>query len=390
MKSLISTPKMIGNMQKSPQENLIKYYGLPFSLWLTTVYGCPQWGFIFVAIISLLSPTSTPKESNFYRKELFWLAAITVACSLNFTIGLYFGSPQSINRSPYFIGLIVTFLIASKLEKKQLIAISWLTAIECLILFIEFILKINTVFTYHPEYKSGIDYSYIYWGRPFGLSDGSNSFAIKLVIALGIVNYLMETQWKKHLLQGIIISALIINFSRSAFIAIIFHYIFLYNFHHNNKNLYRKLSAAIIAIISTIIITNPFNIASKIAFHLNHGKKTIDYSYRDEIWKSCINFITNNPILGNNSSRFYIWNADYKQWEHAHNSFLHLITSNGILITGLISFWILKHVSKHNFGLLLPLIIFSMGQYGIFWSISIQDVLFINLLIFSKNYRTQK
>ena len=65
---------------------------------------------------------------------------------------------------------------------------------------------------------------------------------------------------------------------------------------------------------------------------------------------------------------------------HAHNSFLQVIANNGILLGGFLIVLTLAKLNKKNIVYIVPLLVYSLTQYGIFWGTSLTDVVFFALL----------
>jgi O-antigen ligase len=70
---------------------------------------------------------------------------------------------------------------------------------------------------------------------------------------------------------------------------------------------------------------------------------------------------------------------------HAHNSFLQLLASNGIIISFLFLGILFFIWTKKNLLLLIPILLYSCFQYGIFWGFSLLDVFFFSILITNTN-----
>ena len=105
-------------------------------------------------------------------------------------------------------------------------------------------------------------------------------------------------------------------------------------------------------------------------------------SYRDIIYKKNILFIKKHYLFGNNSHKHKVYLKAYNTYEHAHNSFLEFASNNGIIISILWFLFILRNINRNNFIYLLAILILSMTQYGIFWGISLLDIIFIYYLCF--------
>jgi hypothetical protein len=117
--------------------------------------------------------------------------------------------------------------------------------------------------------------------------------------------------------------------------------------------------------------------------------ESIQSSGRKLIWLNYIQFIEKNPLTGNGSEKLYFTaiNQENQKVEliHAHNSFLELIGTNGILLGVMYLFMIILWWRGKNFPILATIVIYSLMQYGIFWGMSFLDVIFVFLVISDVN-----
>jgi hypothetical protein len=115
----------------------------------------------------------------------------------------------------------------------------------------------------------------------------------------------------------------------------------------------------------------------------------INTSGRSVIWLNYFCFIDQHLLFGNGSDKLMLKtvNQDEKKIDliHAHNSFIELFATNGLLL----SIYFLAMLSflwkKHNFILLVTILLYSFFQYGIFWGFSFLDVIFMGFLLSNKN-----
>ncbi|MEY3236946.1 MAG: hypothetical protein RI883_1047 [Bacteroidota bacterium] len=115
----------------------------------------------------------------------------------------------------------------------------------------------------------------------------------------------------------------------------------------------------------------------------------INTSGRSVIWLNYFCFIDQHLLFGNGSDKLMLKtvNQDEKKIDliHAHNSFIELFATNGLLL----SIYFLAMLSflwkKHNFILLVTILLYSFFQYGIFWGFSFLDVIFMGFLMSNRN-----
>ena len=283
---------------------------------------------------------------------------------------------------PYIILLIPTYYISINLNKRDLLILINLILLESFVVILEFHFGVSTFFTRLAGYQTFDENALMYFTRPLGLSENSSDVASKLLIAILLIEFLQLKSFQYKVYRVIIIFALILTFTRSALVALVFFYVFFYFEFIVSKS--KKYKILIIKIASVFII---LSILSYIAilfgdlilmqFTRNNGN--IELAGRDLIWHHFFNFIEDNLILGNGSYKLFI---PYYQGRmaHAHNSFIELLATNGIIIFTLYMFLIFKNIKINNIKFVFSLFVFSMAQYIIFWGISLEDIVLFYLL----------
>jgi hypothetical protein len=111
----------------------------------------------------------------------------------------------------------------------------------------------------------------------------------------------------------------------------------------------------------------------------------VNTSGRSVIWLNYLNFIDENLLFGNGSDKLMLKTIDQENKSiiliHAHNSFLELFASNGLILSLFFLLILFLNWTKKNFIFILPILFYSIFQYGIFWGISFLDVIFISILL---------
>jgi O-antigen ligase len=349
----------------------------PLLLFVGSLYSMPQTVFVAAAVLAFLLRRQAFLSSVHFRI----LAVIVILSILNFIYGAAQLPDVGGGRNPYFMAYLFSFLMATQMNRRDLQIVTYLLTFEAATVGLEAILGVNTIFSSNPEYRSGLSFEMLYFARPFGLSDGVNTLGGKLVIGIVFADYLLEHGVMRNVLRAIFAGALILNFSRTALLAVLVHYLIFFFVHYRSR--YKWLwPIVLVSIVVVLGVTTGVLSLEQIANQFNRGKEDgVDLSFRDIIWQNCLDFIMAHPWFGNGSSRYYVFISDYGKWEHAHNSFLHLFSANGILIGSLTCLWLASNVNRVNIKFVTPILIFSAGQYGIFWGISFLDVLFLFLIL---------
>ena len=108
--------------------------------------------------------------------------------------------------------------------------------------------------------------------------------------------------------------------------------------------------------------------------------KKIEMSGRSEIWSNYILYIKKNIFFGNGSNNIKI--GKY----HAHNSYLHLLAMNGLLISLLYLVFFILNFRKQNLLIIIGILLLGMGQYAFFWPLSFVDLILFSFLL-TKNFK---
>jgi O-antigen ligase len=355
---------------------LVREWLPPFLLFVGSLYTMPQSVFVAAAVLAF-ALRRQPFMTSIHFEVLCVLMMLSI---VNFIYGMVALHDIAGERKPYFIAMLFSFLLAMQMTRRDLQIVTYLLAFEASTIILEAMLGVNTVFPSNPEYRSGLSFEVLYFARPFGLSDGINTMGGKLAIGVVLADYVLKRGLLRNALRLLFAVTLILNFSRTAMLAAVVHYLTYFFFHFKSR--YKLLWLAILAcaLVAMATMTEMLSLA-QIADQLNRGKEDgVDLSFRDVIWKDCLDFIQSHPWFGNGSSRYYVFISDYASWEHAHNSFLHLFSANGILLGSLMCIWLASCLNWTKLKFILPFLVFSSGQYGIFWGISFLDVLFLFVL----------
>jgi len=290
---------------------------------------------------------------------------------------------------------------------------------------------------------------FLYDHRVNGLSLSSSIFSLKLLVAIIAIEFANIKQGLKIILKGLLMMGVLISFNRALIVSILLFWIilFMYNLITCKKyNLRNSLFMAKNFLLFTGIFLlfsdhniltemkkkNPekqqlelkfksieekltFNdfkeseytmffpkikegnildtnlLANKIFYNSAKGFNT---SGRTLIWMNYIAYIDQHKWFGFGSDKLLFKSIDQDNKKikliHAHNSFLQLIATNGLFISLLFLCIIWMIWTKKNFLFLIPILVFSTFQYGIFWGFSLLDLFFFSILMYNSNLLDEK
>ncbi|WP_151717007.1 hypothetical protein [Acinetobacter sp. TUM15071] len=336
--------------------------------------------FFPIAILVLLVPFIFIRETIihksdifFYKKEVYaYIAMFFVAIVVTY-LNIFYGAIISnvqensiLGNIPYIILLPVAFIIGKFLNLKDLRLIQYLILIEIIVGCFEYYHGVPTFFMNKTPISELADTDILYQKRVFGFSANSSNLAAK-VVYLAIIT-MMQIKLNKKINKELILFlifillGLIVTFNRTAIISIIISAFILFG-----------MSLRGLFFISIPIFGGVIYKWESIYEQLTRGKGTVDLSGRDQIFSYFYNFWSENLLFGNFGTKLW-WNTSGSIW-HAHNSYLEFLASNGLLIT---LFFFIAFLILFGRGLLivLPILFFSLSQYGFLWGLSFYDIIF--------------
>jgi len=270
--------------------------------------------------------------------------------------------------------MILMYWVAISLNSNSIKMIIYLTLFELLFVIIEYHYNINSFF---PSLSKAFEESvFFYDKRPYGLSENTSVVALKLFLCILILlRFNVFSKKVNNSILFFLLIGIIITFNRSVIISLVFFFS-LYAFKSYKSFRYSKLIFLfLLFVVFLFFITN----LSNITFQLTSGREGIDIlSGRGYIWAEFLKFINNNIFFGNNSQKYFV---DYNgQIAHAHSSFLQILATHGIIISSLFMILIFRNINKSNYTYVIPILVYSLTQYGIFWGFSIQDIVLYSFL----------
>lgn len=263
---------------------------------------------------------------------------------------------------PYLSLLIASYLIGNSLNVRVIRYIILLTIFESLVTCWQFSTG-RTGFWYNSYQLNTAHADLLYFTRPNGLSGNSSIVAQKVLIStwalLRGLSFGKVTNFSFIVILGI---AGVVLFNRTVILTILFGLIISKEILSPRLKLYG------------FMLSLPFAVkyGGDIFRQLFRGSDTVQLESfsRFRIYRDGWNFILENPVLGNNSVKYFYLEGG-RQF-HLHNSYLEVLASNGIVIGGL-CFMLLFLVRKNPF--VLPVVIYSVFQFGAFWGLSFFDVI---------------
>lgn len=381
-----------------------------------------------------------------YSKDFLWFWILVLILVLSLLNKIFFGHEILCLKDYYSSFYLLPFLIIIGqlvFHQKLFKTIIFLTALECVIAIIEYSIGFRSLIMTFEGNNIISDYSLLYNSRVFGLSVNSSVLAYKVFISLILIDFIQLKRQFNWVFRLILTVGLIFSFSRIIYLLLILYWFItmISYFRIGFKNAIRESSFLFmfLILIANIIFFNtiknqltrgahdaetsfsnttettvgiPQKCSDIHALPLKEGTinpsdqglgdklllsaENIQSSGRKKIWLNYINYIEQNFLLGNGSDKlmFRQWLVDYNRFKlvHAHNSFLQLLATNGIIITILYLVLYFSLMKSFNLIPVLIIILYSCLNYGIFWGFSLMDFMLIIFITHSltRNYDYQR
>lgn len=304
-----------------------------------------------------------------YSKTLAGLLLIIVLFSfINIFLGignsklLDSGSSSLSLFIPYLSMLMASFLIGSSMNEKIIRYLVLLTIVECAVVCWQFYTG-KTGLWYNSYEINSAHSDLLYFTRPNGLSFNSSIVAQKVLISVWALFRCIGFGKNVKLIFLLILGVTsVVLFNRTIFIAVILGLLV-------SKELLKRRVKVLLLLISVPIVVY---YGSVLFTQILRGADRFELETLDRyrIYREGLSYILENPILGNNSVKYFYLEGG--RHFHLHNSYLELLASNGVVIGGLCL--VLLFLLRRNY-FVLPVIIYSFFQFGVFWGLSFMDII---------------
>lgn len=289
----------------------------------------------------------------------------------------------------------IAYIIAQQFKASDLRIFIWLFVIDALFVIAQSYYGVSTFYNIEG-FETFVDVdNLVYFNRPFGLGNNASVFAEKLVAFVLIVHMLATGYGYRFpkIAIAIVAFAGLVNFGRTAFVAIFFFLavtsvIKLVKISTIERAKYLIIGSIVTAFVFVFYRDNIYMAVEEALRQFTRGNDALDLAGRDLIWNDYTSFIRENIIFGNGSVKYF---TDYfGQQATAHNSFLMISASHGLIIAILYAVAILSSLNRKNVVYIATIIIFSFAQYSIFWGLSFNDIILFYFMSYGNESRLRK
>lgn len=343
------------------------------------------WGGVSFLAIAAILKVNRIKHENWDTPLFRIICLISFLSVINFFVYLIIlgGVPNDNTTAyyPYAIFMFFSYIVAKTITRTELQFLLLFFVIDVCIGLAEYHQGVASFWNVDLSFDESSDL--LYFRRVCGINNNSSNFAEKMLLGF-IIIYLINPKFK-YLYIFTFFVGLIISFNRSAIIAsspLLLYFIYRYI---KEGGIFRKIvffAIVCIAIYFIIIFLLPLIVEQ--FFRGNNDTRTAMTS-RDIIWKEFLDFFYGNPITGNGSVKMRS-NAG----QHAHNSYIWVLASNGIIIASLYYYYTIRFVNRYNFIPIFSIVLTSITQSTIYWGLSNADIFLFVLILHSHSKILQK
>lgn len=362
---------------------------LGFLLFLPTIAFVPHWFFVVCPVVVVYRQRI--RISNFFDKlskgapimvswQLLAVVAFVLLCLINW-FSHYDANDSMRHYSPYFLLIILTYAISKSVTRQDLLVLVGLICVESLVVVAEYVAGVSTFFTGLSHYQVFDDDGLLYYTRPLGLSTQSSIIAGKLLIAFIILIWVKARGLLAQIAFVLLGFGVLFTFNRTVMVTLfLFACLYAWYFAINLKWKYYHLvlfGLGVVFLASGLTFLL-LEYGETIVMQFSRNRGEIEIASRPILWQGFIAFIQDHLWLGNGSHKIFYTGM------HAHNSYLQIVATNGILLAVVWIGIVVAGISNRNYVIILPLLAYSMTQYGLFWGISLMDLLLFVALFRSR------
>lgn len=359
-------------------------------VYLSTLYSFTNHVLLFSVIFIIINVGRLKLNSNNQMSFVIILVISVISIGNNFWYTSVSGNAPSL---PFLPLMILSFFIVQFFDERIMKWLLWLIVIEIFIAAIEYILGVSSIFKNNPNYFEFSNEA-LYYRKVAGLSDSSSVLSYKVMTGLFITHFINVNKNYKKTLYIIMIAGIIFSFNRTVIVSSLL-FLIVINYRYIKSFASKPLvfiSIIFLLCLSGILI---FPMASEylmLQFARGDVSKGVDLSSRSYIWIEYWKLISQSPFFGSGSYKTFVTipEVGYEGHPfHAHNSFLMLLSTQGVFISILMGVLILINMNRKNIIYIVAIFIYSMAQYGVFWGVSFLDIMLFCFL-FNSIFKTER
>lgn len=360
-----------------------------FLAYLPTVAFVPHLLFVFVLVYLILK-----KGPNLNIGKLRNIGLLVIIITLSIANNLYHTEniKEFTDYIPFVLLVLISYIAALNFTKTDAKVLVILISIEALVCMAESYMGVSSFFTSLENYRSFNGSNLLYFNRTLGLSENSSATALKFLVGILITHHynLLESKFFKYCL-ALIFVGIILTFNRTVLVVLIFFYgiYFIQNIFKAKITHIQSIALFTgMTVLSVLMMFYADDIFEKVVGQFTRNTGSVELSGRTQVWYLFGEYIQQNFMLGNGSYKYMLDTYIRGRVFHAHNSFLQIFATHGAIISAFYILLILINLNSKNILLVSTIILYSLSQYGIFWGVSLLDIIFFLFLFFPNNINT--
>jgi len=272
-------------------------------------------------------------------------------------------------------------VLAPRINVQSFKVFVFFTCFEILIGLVEF--QMGTVAIFSGQLESSmqpasIQSDLLYDLRVFGLSSNSSLLAEKVFLSIILVMLIPNFIRNKWLVLSLLLLGLILSFNRTAILATVVYFLLLA---FSQKFSIRRIAFFfLLTLLALLLAFQYYDFILVQLLRSDSGELTHSELSRLYFWEKASEVFMLNPLQGNGSLTFRVDDPVTGIPQHAHNSFVMLLSTHGLLASVFLLLYIVVRTMKANWRVVAVFSLFSMTQYFIFWNLSVPDMIFFWVL----------
>ena len=310
------------------------------------------------------------------RTSLVLVGAFSLLALLNVLFNMGAFDPERHGSSLAVILVVAVALLAPSLPDRALKVFVVATCLEVLVGALEYqmgqvALTAGQVNLSNQELS--LDSALLYDLRVFGLSANSSSLAEKVFISILLTLAIPDLFRRRWLPLALLALGLYLSFNRTA-IACTLLFLLL---SVRRQHLSGRSGVFVLGAVLASLLTVASNLEELVLQFTRGNTEELSHSELSRLyfWAKSLELIELNPFFGNGSMTFRVEDFITGQPQHAHNSFLVVAATHGLLPAAFLLSYVAINLNGFNWRVIVVMLTFSMTQYFVFWNLSVADLI---------------
>jgi O-antigen ligase len=308
--------------------------------------------------------------------SLLFVAAFSLLALINLALHLPAFDAAQHGSAPAVLLVAVCAALAPALTRGALKVFVLWTCLEVGVGVVEYLSGQVALTAAQSELASqdiALDSDLLYDLRVFGLSANSSLLAEKVFLSIALVLGLAGLFRLPALVLAVLAAGLFVSFNRTAIACTVL--LLLLSLRPSRLGLGRSLLLLLLtAAAAAWLAANVETVLLQFA-RGNLGELSYSELSRLYFWERSLEVIAQAPLTGNGSLTFRIEDLVTGVPQHAHNSFLMLAATHGLLPAAFMLAYVLVRTNRTNWRIVVAFMAFSATQYFVFWNLSVPDMM---------------